>query len=421
MTGHHEPARPKEPGTWRSRNIWVVVLAAILVAIGIVDLLTIDAPIFAFTLLPVAASSVLGRPWITAALSVLSLITSGIILILHHDTSPSSLTRLLLVGIAGIVATGVGVYVRRAEAARDESFRHLREREEQYRLLAENSVDVIACTDLDGRLTYVSPAVVEVLGFAPDELVGRHWKDLLEPVDALRIDQTIAEIVGDPTRTTSILTQATRKDGALRWFSATVRLMEDDDDEPIGLIATCRDVTGEVAARRELSHRAQFDELTEVLNRREAFARLHHASTRPRVPGDQAAVLFVDLDRFKDVNDHNGHAAGDDVLRTLTRRMNETVRAGDIVARMGGDEFVVLLDGLHDMAEAQAIADKLRLAARAPIETLGGTVRTSISVGIAPLLLGQTVDDLLAIADHAMYEAKKSGGDRVVTLATHTG
>lgn len=419
MTGvNRSPISPHRRGDEQHRSGWIWGLALILLVFGILlaDHLAGALPLFAFTLIPVVVSSVLGRPVITVVLSIVALASSIIVVGLQDDPAAYLLPRLVLIGCAGIVATAVAVVVGRLETRRADAFDRLARSEERYRVLAENSVDVVTQTDPDSRITYVSPSVEAALGYRPEELIGRRWDEIVSAEEVTRVEEPLHQLIREPGTSTTLVTQATHRDGSLRWFSSTIRMATDREGRPIGLVASTRDVTTEIAARTELAHRAQFDELTDLLNRREAIERLTAVTTRHRSPGDQAAILFIDLDGFKAVNDGNGHAAGDGLLRAISQRISETVRAGDIVARMGGDEFVVLLDGLHDLGEAESIAEKIRVAARQPVETTSGPVAVTVSIGIAPLLLGQVIDDLLATADEAMYEAKRNGGDQIITL-----
>jgi diguanylate cyclase (GGDEF)-like protein len=134
------------------------------------------------------------------------------------------------------------------------------------------------------------------------------------------------------------------------------------------------------------------------------------------VPGAESAALFIDVDGFKHVNDTFGHSAGDAVLETLTVRIRDIVRAGDTIARMGGDEFVVILDGIHDIHEAQSVAEKIRLAAARPVATANGAVDVTVSIGVTLTTSLESADQVIARADAAMYQAKNGGRDRIVAV-----
>jgi diguanylate cyclase (GGDEF)-like protein len=125
-------------------------------------------------------------------------------------------------------------------------------------------------------------------------------------------------------------------------------------------------------------------------------------------------VLFCDIDRFKDINDERGHAAGDEVLRVVGERISSAIRRDDVAARIGGDELLVILSGVHDLDEAMSVAETIRRAVAEPILLADGRVTTSMSIGATIAGVDEIADDLIARADEAMYEAKRSGRDRVV-------
>lgn len=154
------------------------------------------------------------------------------------------------------------------------------------------------------------------------------------------------------------------------------------------------------------------------MNRTEVLRTVARLSTqRPRT-GAHTAILFCDIDLFKDINDAHGHAAGDEVLRTLGERLSATIRSDDFAARIGGDELLVVLTGVHSLDEAVAIAEKVRTSASEPIAFEGGVrITPSLSVGVTLARPDETTDTLLDRADTAMYEAKRSGRDQVVAIA----
>ena len=153
------------------------------------------------------------------------------------------------------------------------------------------------------------------------------------------------------------------------------------------------------------------------MNRGEVLRAVDGLTTRHGRIGQQTAVLFCDIDRFKDINDVHGHAAGDEVLRALSERVRLSIRADDHAARIGGDELLVVLAGISDLDAATDIAEKIRTAAAQPIDYPGGvTLATTMSIGVTLARPGETTDALIERADTAMYRAKQSGRDQVVTI-----
>jgi diguanylate cyclase (GGDEF)-like protein len=138
-------------------------------------------------------------------------------------------------------------------------------------------------------------------------------------------------------------------------------------------------------------------------------------SSHPRRSGEETAVLFCDIDGFKTINDKYGHSAGDAILQTIAERMNTCVRSGDIAARFGGDELLVLLYGVHELTDTLGIADKIRRAAAEPVNTDGLRLTATLSLGVTLAVPGESVDDMIARADEAMYQAKQAGGDQVMS------
>ena len=183
-----------------------------------------------------------------------------------------------------------------------------------------------------------------------------------------------------------------------------------------GTVASFRVVDAEVESQQALSRRATYDDLTGALKRDPALDRLHEIGHHPRSAGSETGVLFIDVDNFKAVNDTWGHATGDAMLKATSDRIRANIRAEDSLARMGGDEFLVTLAVIHDLTEAVAIGDKLRLACAEPIATPVGAISTTVSVGVTLADPIESGDELVARADAAMYEAKRTGRNKVVAV-----
>jgi diguanylate cyclase (GGDEF)-like protein/PAS domain S-box-containing protein len=281
--------------------------------------------------------------------------------------------------------------------------------EARLQLLLENAADVIAIIDAGGSVTYMSPAVRSLLGRPATEYLGRNAIELADPRDQPRLRAAVAA-AGDATTIgggfvdTDIRLQ--HSSGGTRWVE--MRISGKVDAVGIeGWVVNLREVTDRKLFEDELRRQATTDPLTGLLNRT-AFSDRLAAATVAVDPAAPPAVLFVDVDDFKAVNDTLGHAAGDELLRTVAARLTADVRADDVVARLGGDEFAVLLT-FADGERLRDVADRLLASLRSPMELAGTTITVTASIGGALGAPGHTADRLLHSADTAMYSAKRSG------------
>jgi diguanylate cyclase (GGDEF)-like protein/PAS domain S-box-containing protein len=289
----------------------------------------------------------------------------------------------------------------------------LEDSEERYRLLADNSSDVVMHVR-DGLILWVSPALNDTLGWSQTEWIGTLFDDVIHPNDLGRLLQARADIHAGATIVERF--RARSRDSDYHWIETHARPYLDVNGAWDGAVVSFRTVDAEVRAEMELEHRAQYDELTGLVNRNELFDRFASILANQRRPADHPAAIFIDVDEFKAVNDTYGHAAGDELLRTLASRVTSSVRSSDVVARVGGDELVVILAGVHDLDEAVSIAEKIRAAVRLPITIPNGSLNVTASIGVTTAKPGETVDDVIARADAAMYQAKGLGRDRVLPI-----
>jgi diguanylate cyclase (GGDEF)-like protein/PAS domain S-box-containing protein len=260
-----------------------------------------------------------------------------------------------------------------------------------------------------GELTFMNPAGASMLGWStlgPDDDVaprppaGETPRFLLDP--ALRAMALNREV-------TSYDTRFERPDGS--YFPATMTASPVvRDSAPSGAVIVFRDASERKAFEEQLARHAFQDALTGLANRRLLLDHLDHALLQAERTGTQMAVLFCDIDRFKLVNDNLGHHVGDELLRVIGDRIRGAVRAGDTVSRYGGDEFVILAEGITSLDDANEVADAVLLALREPIVlSTGHEVVTTVSIGVALSEYGNSRDDLLRDADVAMYRAKERG------------
>ncbi|MBJ7451662.1 MAG: GGDEF domain-containing protein, partial [Blastococcus sp.] len=284
--------------------------------------------------------------------------------------------------------------------------------EARLQLLLENAADVIAIVEArTGTITYISPAVQSLLGRPPSYYLGVDAIDLADPRDQPRLRAAVAAAddaadVHAGAVDTDI--RVSHVSGEARWVE--MRISGRVNAAGIkGWVVNFREVTDRKRLEDELRHQARTDPLTGLLNRA-AFSERLAAATASVDPAAPPAVLFVDVDDFKGVNDSLGHAVGDDLLVAVAGRLTGDVRAGDVVARLGGDEFAVLLSEADD-ERLRDVAGRLLTSLRAPVVLGGTTLSVTASVGGALGTPGDTAETLLHRADTAMYEAKRGGKD----------
>jgi diguanylate cyclase (GGDEF)-like protein/PAS domain S-box-containing protein len=272
--------------------------------------------------------------------------------------------------------------------------------------LVRNASDVIAVVDLESTIFYVSPSSSHVLGAAPEELLASKLTDLIHPDDIDHFVQVLTTTSPDGEQQVNV---RVRRDGVDQIHAeGEIRNLLSDPTVG-GLIVTIRDVTDRRLLEEQLTHQALHDSLTGLANRRLFADRLGHALQRRGDRMEPQTVLFVDLDDFKTVNDSLGHGTGDAVLAAIGSRIGSLLRASDTVARVGGDEFAVLIEGAT-VLEAQQAADRLIEAISQPIELESVTVQINASIGITQAVPGEvSAEEALRNADLAMYWAKESG------------
>ena len=282
----------------------------------------------------------------------------------------------------------------------------LTETREAFRLAVQHLAAGVGATDVDQRWTTVNPALVRITGYSEAELLARGLRDLVDPEDLERHDRYVDMVRRGDEGNVGVEERIGMKGGSSVWVTLIVGAVRDADNQPVRLVAQLSDIGRFKRRERDLEHQARHDPLTGVANRRLLDEAVRRALAGQRAGGGHAMLAVLDLDDFKGVNDRFGHAAGDAVLIAVARRLEATVRDGDIVARIGGDEFVVLFPGLLDEAEATALASRLREPFRSPVRVDGEVVSVSASIGTAFAGRLETVDSLLRRADIEMFRAK---------------
>jgi diguanylate cyclase (GGDEF)-like protein/PAS domain S-box-containing protein len=292
--------------------------------------------------------------------------------------------------------------------------RHRLRSEARFRSLVQNSSDVVAIIEEDTAIRFSTPSSSTVLGFGDDALVGRPLIDLVHPDDAADLLERLTEAPPTPRATPAFDFRARRADGSWCRLEAVFSDLTDDPNVG-GIVVTLRDVTERHALEQQLAEQAFRDPLTGLANRALFADRLEHSLGREPWEARWIALLFLDLDDFKTVNDALGHTAGDELLTEIACRVSEAIRPGDTCARLGGDEFAVLLDGMDTPDDAKALAHDVVEAVRRPLRLGEHDVAVRTSVGLASARPGDlTATELLRDADVAMYRAKGLGKDRIV-------
>jgi diguanylate cyclase (GGDEF)-like protein/PAS domain S-box-containing protein len=312
--------------------------------------------------------------------------------------------------VAAAVALVAFAGVRQALTARRARFVDAARRRTEARLgwLVRNSSDFVMAVDCAGNLDYVSPSLERLLGKESAELMGTPLTELAHPEDATSLSALLSRARTAPGDSFTCEWRIRQHEGG--WLPVeTVATGAGEDVEAAGVVLNTRDLKVRKALEQKLSFQAFHDPLTRLANRSLFRERVEHALDRRSV--GELAVLFVDLDNFKTINDSLGHAAGDHVLVETAHRLRSTLRAEDTAARLGGDEFAVLLEDA-DVTCAARVAERVRSALGTPFWVLGQEVFVSASIGIAMREAGDTAGDLLRNADVAMYTAKQKGKAR---------
>jgi diguanylate cyclase (GGDEF)-like protein/PAS domain S-box-containing protein len=299
---------------------------------------------------------------------------------------------------------------------------HRRASEARFATLVQNASDLITVLDADNAIVYQSPSIERSLGYTVEEVVGRPLSKLLHHDEQGRLLRRLNDGAGAANRSDVIECMLRHKDGSLRHFEILQTDLSSDTTVG-GIVLNGRDVSDRKAFEEQLSHQAFHDPVTHLANRALFNERVRHAVGSTRRDGLGMAVLFVDLDDFKTVNDSLGHAVGDRVLLEAAQRIQCSVRSVDTAARFGGDEFAILLDDLPDLSAAVETAERILESLSQPLNLDGHELVIRASLGISVAEGGQAADadELIRNADAAMYIAKRDGksGYRLFEPAMH--
>jgi diguanylate cyclase (GGDEF)-like protein/PAS domain S-box-containing protein len=291
----------------------------------------------------------------------------------------------------------------------------LRSSDSRFRSLAQNSTDVNMVVDGEGAIRFESSAVERVLGYPADSRVGQPAFGRVHDDDLASANRLLGEVIRKPGNEATAEVRQLHADGRYRWTEVQLKNLIDDPAVG-GVVVNFRDVTQRRQLEEELRHQAFHDSLTGLANRALFIDRLEHAMARKRGFALPLAVLFVDLDDFKTINDGLGHGEGDAVLVAVARRLQEVLRSGDTIARMGGDEFAVLVEDAVDADAPNDVAQRILDALQAPFGRGRNDLFVRASIGMTAWhSTNETAEDLIRNADIAMYTAKSAGKNRIET------
>ena len=283
--------------------------------------------------------------------------------------------------------------------------------EERYRMLADNVTDIVIAMDPNGLVTYISPSISQYGNYTVEEVIGKSALELIDPGFHEIVRETHVRMLKAQTTPVIVEYVGATRDGRCRWFETIGRSMRDETGMTIGVVGTVRETTERRHLENELSIAAQSDELTGLPNRRAFFdAARHFEATR-----EVGCIAMLDLDHFKRVNDSYGHAAGDQVLRAFAEIGQEEIRSSDTFARLGGEEFVILLPGAS-LEQAEKVCQRiLDNFAQTQLKVGRQAINVTASAGIAQFDRG--IDEVLQRADAALYRAKEDGRAQLALAA----
>lgn len=286
-------------------------------------------------------------------------------------------------------------------------------REARFRSLVQHSSDLTVVFDSTGVVTYITPAVETMLGHAPEALVGTDLSSIVHADDVYVIRELAGLLLTGSMTRKQVEMRVSNADG--QWLTLEVMLTDLRHDESVGgIVMNAHDITERKALEHDLRHKVLHDDLTGIANRVLFRDRVEHAIVSQSSRSDRTtAVLFIDVDDFKTVNDGLGHDVGDEFLKVIAFRLESFVRSSDTAARLGGDEFGILFEDLYTTEDVMNASRRLLAILNQPIEFGRREIGVSASIGVAMVGDGVTAEVLLRNADVAMYHAKQNGKNRV--------
>jgi diguanylate cyclase (GGDEF)-like protein/PAS domain S-box-containing protein len=336
------------------------------------------------------------------------------------DKAPPWLLRTLAALFLGLaIVAAVAVKLRELNRKLRREMGERAAADAKYRELVDNANTIVLRMNVDGTVSYFNEFAQQLFGYAAEEILGRHVVGTIVPERESGTGRNLADmidaILAHPENFEHNENENMTRDGRRVWVRWANKVLVDEDGRPSGVSCFGQDITESRKAQELVRTMAFYDTLTALPNRRLLLDRLHQALALSARNGRYGSLLFIDLDNFKQLNDARGHDVGDMLLVEVARRLQDSVREGDTVARLAGDEFVVMLEELdeaEDAAKAQAatVAGKIVERLGLPYQLGGGEHRAGASVGVAMFHDREpTADDLIKRADLAMYQAKAAG------------
>jgi diguanylate cyclase (GGDEF)-like protein/PAS domain S-box-containing protein len=276
-------------------------------------------------------------------------------------------------------------------------------------------LDAVCVVDKAGNFVFVSAAFEDIFGYSPDEVIGKPMLDHVYPEDGIKTLKVVESLLSGK-KLPRFENRWVRKDGKIIDILWSARWSEDHQFR----IAVAHDITERKLMEQQLHYIAGHDPLTELPNRALLFGRLQTSLGLARREGSHLSLLFIDIDGFKHVNDSYGHLVGDKLLKNIAQRLRDCVRKSDTVGRFGGDEFVVVLNGIDSVDSVLFIAENIRLELEKTYQFDSLNLQLSPSIGVARYPdNGADEQQLIQYADQAMYRAKNAGGNRIDTGVEH--
>ncbi len=405
----------------RERNE-AVFLLGLLATVSILVFNSAGAPVLFVPILPLMIVTFrLDRPGAALAIVMLAII-GGIFTLLGRGpiniiaASPAWHAQMLQAYLAITTLTALPVAAELKE--RRDIFRRLLDSEARYKLITESASDMIVSIDPSGLVRYASPSVLEVTGHSPQRMIGVHVDNLIDGPHREIIVAAYRAALETPGGTSLIEYQASIASGEMRWFETNIRSILDESGAPCGVVSATRDISQRKELELRLAHAATTDSLTGLANRRKFDALLDREIEDRRSGTGRTCIAIFDIDYFKSVNDAHGHAVGDLVLATFAAAALRVLRAGDHIARLGGEEFGLILSGA-DLDQASRVCERLRQAVAQDITltSTGAEVSITVSAGLAEVNGTSSRLQLMHAADEALYRAKAGGRDQLAIAA----